>query len=88
MMDEINTSWIWADVASGGVKGARVDLAEGNIEWVDQPGCACHDAFQLQSVADFLAAGPNTAVPQDVAEEMRNELERFKRSIKRIRTAS
>ena len=55
MMDEINTSWIWADEASGGVKGARVDLAEGNIEWVDQPGCACHDAFQLQSVADFLA---------------------------------
>ncbi len=88
MMDEINTSWIWADEASGGVKGARVDLAEGNIEWVDQPGCACHDAFQLQSVADFLAAGPNKAVPEDVVEEMRNELERFMRRIERMRTAS
>ena len=40
MSDSITTSWIWADVRSGGVKGARLDLAAGAIEWVDQPGCA------------------------------------------------
>ncbi len=36
-MSAIATSWIWADEASGGVKGARLDLAARAIEWVDQP---------------------------------------------------
>lgn len=39
-METIATSWIWHDEASGGVKGARFDLAARLIEWVDQPGCA------------------------------------------------
>lgn len=40
MTSEAPTSWIWADEASGGVKGARLLLAAGVIEWVDQPGGA------------------------------------------------
>ncbi len=40
MIDCYPTSWIWPDEASGGVKGARVDIDAGVIEWVDQPGCA------------------------------------------------
>ena len=70
----MNTTWIWPDIASGGVKGARVDLNTGNIEWVDQPGCACHDAFRLQSIDNFLNAGPIETLPADVLEEMQAEL--------------
>ncbi len=70
----MNTTWIWPDSASGGVKGARVDLETSNIEWVDQPGRACHDAFRLQSIDDFLNAGPIEPVPADVLEEMQTEL--------------
>lgn len=68
------TSWIWADKRSGGVKGARLDLAAGAIEWVDQPGCACHDAVRLQLAADFLANGPVGSVPPDVLVEMQAAL--------------
>ena len=70
----MNTTWIWPDVASGGVKGARVDLETGNIEWVDQPGCACHDAFRLQSIDNFLNAGPIETL-------RRMSLKRCKRSL-------
>ena len=38
--DTTTTSWMWADEASGGVKGARIDYDAATIEWVDQPGCA------------------------------------------------
>ena len=38
--DTTTTSWIWADEASGGVKGARIDYDAATIEWVDQPGRA------------------------------------------------
>jgi len=72
--EDITTSWIWADERSGGVKGARLDLAAGAIEWVDQPGCACNDAAQLQLAADFLANGPLESVPTDVLAEMRAAL--------------
>ena len=68
------TSWIWADEASGGVMGARADLAAGMIEWVDQPGCACGDATKRQTIADFLAKGPIHAVPSDVLDEMHRAL--------------
>lgn len=40
MKAEFSTAWIWADEASGGVKGARINIADGSIDWVDQPGCA------------------------------------------------
>ena len=73
-MSETPTCWIWADNVRGGVKGARVDLDTGNIEWVDQPGCACHDAFRLQSIDNFLNAGPIETLPADVLEEMQTEL--------------
>lgn len=70
-MQSIATSWIWADAASGGVKGARIDLAGGFIEWVDQPGCACGDAVERQTIADFLAKDPFESPPPAVLSEMR-----------------
>lgn len=70
-MQSIATSWIWADAVSGGVKGARIDIAAGYIEWVDQPGCACGDAVARQNIADFLANDPLESPPPDVLEEMR-----------------
>ncbi|MCY3977453.1 MAG: hypothetical protein OXG23_05100 [Chloroflexi bacterium] len=70
----MTTSWIWADEATGGVKGARLDLALGFIEWVDQPGCACGDAASRQPVADFLSTGPLESPPADVLAEMRQTL--------------
>ena len=70
----MTTSWVWADEASGGVKGARLDLAQGLIEWVEQPGCACGDAISRQTLADFLSAGPLESPPADVLEEMRRAL--------------
>ena len=73
-MGETPTSWIWADEASGGVKGARLNLADGSIEWVDQPGCACGDAVQLQSITDFMRTGPLEVLPADVLAEMREAL--------------
>ena len=68
------TSWIWADERSGGVKGARLDLAAGAIEWVDQPGCACGDAVARQTIADFNASGPMESAPADVLDEMQAAL--------------
>ncbi len=70
-MRPVATSWIWADEASGGVKGARVDLEAGFIEWVDQPGCGCGDAATKQDITDFLSRGPLEPAPDDVCEEMR-----------------
>lgn len=74
MTSKTPTSWIWADEASGGVKGVRVDVASGIIEWVDQPGCACGDAASKQTFADFLSAGPLESPPADVVAEMRQAL--------------
>ena len=70
-MQSITTSWIWADAASGGVKGARIDLAAGSIEWVDQPGCACGDSIASQTFADFLENVPYESPPPDVLKAMR-----------------
>lgn len=69
---ETPTGWIWADEASGGVKGARIDLAAGLIEWVDQPGYACGDAIARQPIADFSENGPLETPPADVLDEMRD----------------
>ena len=74
MREVSQTAWIWADHASGGVKGARYDADFGVIEWIDQPGCACGDAIQRQIVADFMAKGPLQAAPDDVLDEMRRAL--------------
>lgn len=72
MTRETPTSWLWADEASGGVKGARLNLADCLIEWVDQPGCACGDATSGQTLADFLSTGPLGSPPPDVLSEMRD----------------
>ena len=73
-MENIITSWMWADEQSGGVKGARLDLEARCFEWVDQPGCACSDATTSQSIADFQESGPLERVPADVHAEMRAAL--------------
>jgi len=72
MKETLNTSWIWADEPSSGVKGARIDLAAGMFEWVDQPGCACGDSIARQTIADFRENGPLELPPADVLEEMRD----------------
>lgn len=72
MTSETRTSWIWADDASGGVKGARFDLVASLIEWVDQPGSACGDAIARQPIADFVENGPLGTPPADLLDEMRD----------------
>ncbi|MCY4063157.1 MAG: hypothetical protein OXG53_12365 [Chloroflexi bacterium] len=74
MTGESPTSWIWPDEASGGVKGARLNLAHGLVEWVEQPGCACGNAIASQTVTDFREQGPMETPPADVLEEMRNAI--------------
>lgn len=73
-MSQAPTSWIWADQANGGVKGARLEADTGMIEWVSQPGCGCGDATKRQSFSDFRANGPCESPPEDVLVEMRHAL--------------
>ncbi len=74
MTSESPTSWIWADEARGGVKGARLKPAEGLFDWVDQPGCVCSDAIASQTIMDFREKGPLETPPADVLEEMRGAI--------------
>lgn len=68
------TTWIWPD-SSGGTMGAVVDLDEQMIEWMDQPGCACGDSANQQTIQDFLQRGPRSfPVPDDVQAEMKAAL--------------
>ena len=73
-MGKIQTTWMWHDEATNGVKGAIVDLDTQTIQWVDQPGCACGDNTQPQSLIDFLEHGAIGYVPEDVLAEMHSEL--------------
>ena len=82
MADRIQTTWMWHDEASTGVKGANVDLDDQIIQWVDQPGCACGDNSQQQSIADFLRQGAIGYVPDDIQAEMVSELIRLSPQIK------
>ena len=77
MADSIQTTWMWHDEASNGVKGAIVDLDSQVIQWMDQPGCACGDNAQPQTIADFLKKSAIGYVPADVLDEMHTELNRF-----------
>ena len=74
MTDKIPTTWMWHDEATGGVMGAIVDLDDRKISWMDQPGCACGDSSQPQSIDDFLTKGALVHVPQDVLDEMQTAL--------------
>ncbi len=74
MTSDSPVSWIWADEASGGVKGARLNLADGLVEWVDQPGCACGNAIASQSIMDFREKGPLDIPPAEVLEEMHDAI--------------
>lgn len=66
------TSWMWQDEWSQGVQGAQIDAERGLIYWFDQPGCACDDADEVQTLADFLAKGALRIVPpEDVLAEVR-----------------
>ena len=73
----MQTTWMWHDEASNGVKGAIIDLDDQIIQWIDQPGCACGDNSQSQSIADFLRQGAIDIVPDDIQEEILSELSRF-----------
>ena len=77
MADKIQTAWMWHDPATNGVSGAIVELDDQIIRWLDQPGCACGDSSQEQSIQDFLAKGAIGYVPDDVLAEMHSELTRF-----------
>jgi hypothetical protein len=69
---------MWQDEYSGGVKGVTVDLDERVIQWWDEPGCACGDNANDQSIADFIANGArHGSPPADVEAEMRAELAAF-----------
>jgi len=77
MVNNIQTTWMWHDEASNGVKGAIVDLDMQVIQWVDQPGCACGDNTTPQSIRDFLDKGAIESVPADVLAEMHTALGHF-----------
>jgi len=63
--------FMWAD-DSGGVQGAILDLEAGHIQWFDQPGCACGEDEQFQTLSEFLAQGSfYLSPPADVLEELR-----------------
>lgn len=70
MTEVIQTTWMWHDEASNGVKGAILDLDDHLIQWMDQPGCACGDNSQPQSFEDFLRQGAIESVPDDIEAEM------------------
>jgi hypothetical protein len=59
-----------------GVQGVTLNPATSRLSWYDNPGCACGDNAQEQTVDDFLADGPlYGSPPQDVIDEMRAVLE-------------
>ncbi|MCS6836371.1 MAG: hypothetical protein NZ750_10175 [Anaerolineae bacterium] len=63
--------FMWAD-DSGGVQGAVLDLEAGCIQWFDQPGCACGEDEQFQSLSDFMAQGSvYLSPPPEVVAEIR-----------------
>jgi len=68
------TSWMWP--RNNGVQGATLNLETGRIHWYDNPGCACDDNSQEQTVDDFVKNGPLYGnPPEDVLAEMRAALE-------------
>ena len=77
MADKIQTTWMWHDEASNGVKGVIIDLDDQVIQWMDQPGCACGDNSTPQLIADFLKQGAIVHVPDDVQDEISAELTRI-----------
>lgn len=77
MAEQYQTTWMWHDEATTGVMGAIIDFDDQVIQWVDQPGCACGDNAQAQSMRDFLDNGAAVHVPQDVLGEMQTEVNRF-----------
>jgi hypothetical protein len=55
-----------------GVQGVTLNLDTRRLRWYDNPGCACGDNAQEQTVEDFLISGPlYGSPPQDVIDEMR-----------------
>jgi len=77
MADQIQTTWMWHDEASNGVKGAIIDLDEQVIQWMDQPGCACGDSGESQLISDFLQQGAIVGLPDDIQAEIMAELSRI-----------
>lgn len=70
----MTTSWMWAH--NNGVQGVLVNRDSGRLHWYDNPGCACDDNSQEQTIDDFLAHGPlYGSPPDDVSVEMRAALQ-------------
>ena len=68
------TSWMWPH--NNGVQGVTMNLDTARLHWYDNPGCACDDNSQEQTIEDFLKNGPLYGrLPEDVLEEMRQTLE-------------
>jgi hypothetical protein len=71
------TSWMWPH--DNGVQGVTVNRETGRLSWYDNPGCACGDNPQEQTVEDFLKNGPLYGrPPDDVLEEIQAALEVIK----------
>jgi hypothetical protein len=65
-------SWMWQSGA-GGVQGAIMDLEDGVVRWMNEPGCACSGSEAEQSLSDFIEKGPRHIMPpQDVLAEMQS----------------
>jgi hypothetical protein len=61
---------------NNGVQGVMLNPATGRLSWFDNPGCACGDSAQEQTIEDFLKNGPlYGSPPDDVLAEMRAVLE-------------
>jgi hypothetical protein len=59
-----------------GVQGVTINADNGRLNWYDNPGCACGDNAQEQTIEDFLKYGPLYGrPPADVLAEMRAALE-------------
>jgi hypothetical protein len=68
------TSWMWPH--NNGVQGVTINLGMGRLHWYDNPGCACGDNVQEQTIQDFLKNGAlYGSPPEEVLEEMRAVLE-------------
>jgi hypothetical protein len=64
---------MWAH--NNGVQGVTINLDTGRLHWYDNPGCACDDNSQEQTIEDFLTNGPlYGSPPPDVLAEMHSVL--------------
>jgi hypothetical protein len=72
------TSWMWPH--DDGVQGVMLNPRTNRLSWFDNPGCACGDSAQEQTIEDFLKNGAlYGSPPEDVVAEMRAALKSLRR---------